>query len=326
MDSAGVAAVLPGHDVRPVQMSDVPALYDLVVRMNMADLGRVDSTEAEIRDDLTGPHFSLDADTVVAIAPDGTAVVYGQGYDEHTGVGWVDAYLDPGLPNYDEVADALIAACSERILESARGRNATSVKLTANLYEVEKRMWAAYERAGFHVETVYWRMGMKFADVPPQVPQLPDGYEIRKVTPDDDEVMAQGYELYRDTFSEHHGSSDVSLKDYSDNWRGQESYDPDAWWFAYEGDRPVGMLMGDRRRVEQGDGYVRNVGVRKELRGRGIAKALLLTSFAHWRNVGCSGVQLGVDTANVTGATRLYESVGMTSMLSAIALEREVSL
>jgi ribosomal protein S18 acetylase RimI-like enzyme len=140
--------------------------------------------------------------------------------------------------------------------------------------------------------------------------------------------MAQGYELYQDTFSEHHGFEDenVSLQLFADGWRSAESYDRDAWWFAYEADRPVGMLMGDNRRLEQGEGFVRNLGVRKSLRGKGIARALMLTGFAHWLESGRSGVQLGVDTANVTGATRLYESVGMRSLMSAVALERTVTV
>jgi ribosomal protein S18 acetylase RimI-like enzyme len=155
-----------------------------------------------------------------------------------------------------------------------------------------------------------------------------DGFEIRRVDPGDDDVMAQGFELYLDTFSEHHGfeDEDITLEMYSENWRSAQSYDRDAWWFAYEGNEPVGMLMGDNRRSEQGEGFVRNVGVRKRVRGKGVARALMLTAFAHWQQSGRTGVQLGVDTANVTGATRLYESVGMQSLLSAVALGRTVTV
>ncbi|MEO8107210.1 MAG: GNAT family N-acetyltransferase, partial [Actinomycetes bacterium] len=70
----------------------------------------------------------------------------------------------------------------------------------------------------------------------------------------------------------------------------------------------------------QGAGYVPLIGVKKHLRGRGIARALLLTAFSEYQQRGCTGVQLGVDTGNATGAIRLYESVGMTSLHSAIAL------
>jgi hypothetical protein len=53
---------------------------------------------------------------------------------------------------------------------------------------------------------------------------------------------------------------------------------------------------------------------------------LLLTALADYQRRGRRTVQLGVDTGNTTGATRLYESVGMTSIGSAVALGREVTL
>jgi GNAT superfamily N-acetyltransferase len=331
MDPTLLQAVLPDHTVRAVAMSDVPELHALVERVNLATLGRVDTSEAELRDDLTGPHFDVSIDTLMALAPDDRIVAYGQGHDEHTGTGWIDIYIDPTLASsrFDEAADALIATCTARIEESARNRGASTVKLLANLYEIEERMREAYERNGFHLETIYWRMSLTFG--PEQLiaaPTVPDGYEIRQVDPDDDTVMRQGFDLYLDTFSEHHGfdDEDMTLEIFSDGWRSAESYDRHAWWFAYEDGEQVGMLMGDNRRLEQGEGFVRNLGVQKRLRGKGIARALLLTAFAHWRESGRSGVQLGVDTANVTGATRLYESVGMRSLLSAVALERMVTL
>jgi ribosomal protein S18 acetylase RimI-like enzyme len=331
MDLTGVRASLTDHEVRPVLMSDVPLLYTLVERITTHVLGESDANEAELRDDLTGPHFDLQEDTFIAVAPDGRATAYGQGNDERNGSGWIDVYIDPSLDAgaYDVVADAGVSACIARITESVRERGASVVKLTAGLYESEVAMRKAYERAGLHVETVYWRMILTFEpDVEPEQAIVPDGYEIRPVDPNDDAVMAIGHALYRDTFSEHHGfaDTDTTLEDYAANWRGAESYDPSAWWFAYEGDEPVGMLLGDNRRAEQGHGYVRSIGVHKSQRGRGLARALLLTAFGHWHAAGRRGVQLGVDTGNVTGATRLYESVGMRSLHSTLALASEVSV
>jgi ribosomal protein S18 acetylase RimI-like enzyme len=45
--------------------------------------------------------------------------------------------------------------------------------------------------------------------------------------------------------------------------------------------------------------------------GRGLAKALLLRSFREFHRRGQRRVGLGVDSENATGATKLYESVGM---------------
>ena len=58
-------------------------------------------------------------------------------------------------------------------------------------------------------------------------------------------------------------------------------------------------------------GWIQILGVRKPWRGRGVGRGLLLTAFGAFRQRGLSRAGLGVDAENPTGATRLYESVGM---------------
>jgi GNAT superfamily N-acetyltransferase len=331
MDLAGIASALPEHEVRPVVMSDVPAIVDLVGRLTTVVLGEPDGTESEVRDDLTGPNFDLSADTFIALAPDGRVTAYGQGYDERDGSGWIDVSIDPTLDDghHVAVADAGIAACAARIIESAKARGATEIHLTANLYESETLMRDAFDRAGLPVETVYWRMRREIgASEDLETPAVPEGFRIGKVDPREDAVIEQAYHLVNDTFSEHHGFGDEvkPLPDYIEYVRTAESFDPDAWWFGWQGETPVAVLIGDNRREENGAGYIGTVGVKKQLRGRGLARALLLTAFADYRERGRTEVQLGVDTGNTTGATRLYESVGMVSMHSAIAMGRNVTL
>lgn len=331
MEFAALEKALPDHQIRPISLDDVPALADLAARLTTVVLGEPDVSESELRDDLIGPHFELGTDTFVAVAPDGRVTAYGQGYDERDGSGWIDVCIDPALDDdrFTAVADAGVASCAARIIESAKARGASEIHLTANLYEAETAMRDAYARADLPIETVYWRMQREIsASETLEPPVVPEGFRIGKVDPRDDAVIEQAYHLINDTFSEHHGfDGEVkSLPDYIEYVRTAEAFDPDAWWFAWQGETPVGLLIGDNRRKESGVGYVPSVGVQKQLRGRGIARALLLSAFADYQQRGRRGVQLGVDTGNVTGATRLYESVGMTSLHSAIAMGRTVSL
>ena len=55
----------------------------------------------------------------------------------------------------------------------------------------------------------------------------------------------------------------------------------------------------------------KHLGVLREGRGRGVAKALLHASFARYAADGRAAVKLHVDADSPTGATHLYESVGM---------------
>jgi ribosomal protein S18 acetylase RimI-like enzyme len=54
--------------------------------------------------------------------------------------------------------------------------------------------------------------------------------------------------------------------------------------------------------------------VRRPWRRRGLARALLVRSFAVLKKRGMAEAALGVDTNNPNGALRLYESVGFRSV------------
>ena len=71
---------------------------------------------------------------------------------------------------------------------------------------------------------------------------------------------------------------------------------------------PSGVSLCD---LDPDEGWVGVLGVRRPWRRRGLARALLYESFREIRERGKPRAKLGVDAANPTGATRLYESAGM---------------
>ena len=83
----------------------------------------------------------------------------------------------------------------------------------------------------------------------------------------------------------------------------------------------VATIRNDAER--NGGGYVGALAVRRPWRGRGLGRALLLHTFAEFQRRGFDRVTLGVDAENPTGATALYESVGMTVESEAIVFEKE---
>jgi ribosomal protein S18 acetylase RimI-like enzyme len=98
-----------------------------------------------------------------------------------------------------------------------------------------------------------------------------------------------------------------------DEWwsrqRRRPGYDPSLWFLIRDGAEIAAVVRNDPNRL--GGGYVSALGVRRPWRGRGYGRALLLRSFREFRLRGTSRASLTVDAANETGATRLYESVGM---------------
>jgi ribosomal protein S18 acetylase RimI-like enzyme len=65
--------------------------------------------------------------------------------------------------------------------------------------------------------------------------------------------------------------------------------------------------------------------VRRPWRGRGYGRALLLHTFAEFYNRGTPRVTLGVDAQNPTGATKLYESVGMDVEQENVVFEKALA-
>jgi ribosomal protein S18 acetylase RimI-like enzyme len=71
-------------------------------------------------------------------------------------------------------------------------------------------------------------------------------------------------------------------------------------------------------------GWVDTLGVRRPWRRQGLAEALLYHSFAELRRRGLTRVGLGVDAHSLTGATRLYEKVGMRAIRDFTLFEKEL--
>ena len=80
------------------------------------------------------------------------------------------------------------------------------------------------------------------------------------------------------------------------------------WLMAREDGAPVIALT-----ATAGDegGSVHLLGVRASHRGRGIGSAMLRHAFATFASRGLTRAMVNVDAENVTGATGVYEPVGM---------------
>jgi GNAT superfamily N-acetyltransferase len=85
------------------------------------------------------------------------------------------------------------------------------------------------------------------------------------------------------------------------------------------------MAAVARNEARELGGYVGLLGVRRPWRGRGLAKALLHRTFAEFWRRGLTHVTLGVDAESPTGATQLYERVGMRVESENVVFEKAVA-
>jgi mycothiol synthase len=111
-----------------------------------------------------------------------------------------------------------------------------------------------------------------------------------------------------ESFEEHWEHEPETFEEWWARQRRRENYDPSLWFVIRDGGEIAGVARCEARPPA---GWVGALGVRLPWRGRGYGRALLQHSFREFRRRGFTSAALGVDAANATGATQLYESVGM---------------
>jgi len=303
-----------GYVSRPGTPEDIPDLARLGAAYTTALYGRSFQTEGELRTEWNAPTFHPETDSCAVIAPDGHIV------------GWVEVYdFAPHvrLPSRLRLSpEDIPPSVGEELVNwsIARGRRAidfappgTRVSVTQGAFEADGPANARLLAAGFEPIRTFLRMQIEMS-APPSAPRWPEGIEVRKFVAGQDDVPA--LEVSREVFRDHWGHVETPFEDDLAEWREwiyeDEDFDTDLWWLAFDGDRIVGFcqgypVAGDDPRI----GLVDELGVLRSHRGRGLATALLRTAFAEFHRRGKTIVELGVDAESLTGATRLYEKVGM---------------
>jgi len=169
-----------------------------------------------------------------------------------------------------------------------------------------------------------WTMEIEFGVEAPPEPVIPDGIELRTYRhPDDERVV---YEALQEAFADHWHFHPQTLGNWREFMVKVRNFDPDLWLVAWAGDELAGASLNyPERSDDPGHGWIGTLGVRRPWRRRGVGEALLRRSFAALHARGLRKVRLGVDSENPTGATRLYERVGMQVLRQSNTWERDLA-
>lgn len=306
-----------GFSARAATLDDVGVITDLMVESAQAAIEDDDVTADEVRDGLARAFVDLARDTVLAFEPGGRLVGYGEAIDEHPERALVDVYLSPSLPDEDlhRLGVWLAGRCLDRAEEFVVASGRSGIPVGAGCYREEGRLAAVLQDAGMPVVRTFWRMSLDLEDSHLTPPVLPDGVAIQRLDVDTDADARLAHRLNTEAFHDHWGDVDYTFDRFWEDRRGSSAFDPTQWWVAEVDGAAAGLLFGDNRRDFDNAGWVRSLGVLPQYRGRGVGKALLRHAFAEYRRRGRARAMLAVDSENQTGATRLYESVGMAPVL-----------
>jgi ribosomal protein S18 acetylase RimI-like enzyme len=203
-----------------------------------------------------------------------------------------------------------------RIVDLAQDRLAEegSTRLHAWTIAGNERGAEIFRSRGFVEVRRFWDMAIEL-DVEPPQPNAP----IELFAEDDARAFHAALE---EAFADHWEPHPESFESWWERQIGRSNHDPSLWFVIRDGDEIAAICRNEER---ESCGYVGALGVRRDWRGRGYGRALLLHTFREFRRRGQPRVTLGVDAANPTGATRLYESVGMRATREDVVWEKHIA-
>ena len=282
---------------RSPRPDDAPALAELRRAAELADFG-----EAEDRSDYL-QHLLARLDV-----RDGWLAEDGDG--RIAAAGFVRIRHPTRLRSYGDVhpehrGRGLGGELLRRILARARELgDGEDVVLGHSIAPTNRAAKELLERNGFELVRHFWKMGIELDDETP-APAWPQGIRLETLRPGRErEVFEATEEAFRDHW-------DHTPHDYEE-WRSfmveRRGFDPSLWLLARDGGELAGFSLCN---LDAQEGWVGVLGVRRPWRRRGLGRALLLESFRVLRERGMPRAVLGVDAANPTGATALYEGAGM---------------
>ena len=173
---------------------------------------------------------------------------------------------------------------------------------------------------GYREVRRFWEMTIELGEEAPPDPVVPDGLRLERFS----EESARGFHAALDeAFADHWEHQPSPFESWWERQVARPDHDPSLWFLVRDADEVVAAARNDPER--SGGGWIGSLGVRPAWRGRGLAKALLLASFREFHRRGQRRVGLGVDSENTTGATKLYESVGMVVDSEQVVWEKKLA-
>ncbi|MGW5395414.1 GNAT family N-acetyltransferase [Streptomyces sp. NPDC003952] len=288
--------------VRPAGPSDAPDICGLLNAIDRIEIGRPETDLGAVEADLHHPDVDLEADSFLAFQ-NGRLLGYALVWAD-SGPGRADCHFRV-LPGRREAAVRLL----ERVEARARELTAGAPRAFLWLAPSGGRTLDPGLLPGRGYQTVRSHRVLTRplgpADTPPAPPA---GLALRPCDGDEGE-RRRAHALIEETFADHFGHVERPYEPWLDHIDGR-SLDWSLVWIAslpVLGDAGVLLTRDDRTSM----GWLSHLGVRAQARGRGVGGFLLRHCFAAYAARGRATVGLGVDTANATGALRLYEAHGM---------------
>jgi GNAT superfamily N-acetyltransferase len=309
----------PGYFARPATMDDIPGVTVLLNDAEIADWGAPDYTEEELRMDWEDYDGDPGKAITLVVAPDGSFCGYIAFTDNGDGAFEADGYSHPGHVGKG-IGTWLIQESERKAAEILSGMPSTQHSTIRSFTAGSNpRAVDLLAHEGYEAIRHFWRMRIDFNGAPPTPPVWPEGLRVADARERVDEFAV--YQAAEEAFLDHFQFTPQRLG--FEEWvrqRKRHGFDPSLWTVVWDGDQIA--AVGLARMTTEGTGWVSVLGVRRPWRGRGLGRAILQHLFGRFYERGVESVALGVDASSPTGATRLYETAGMSVIRNFVLFEK----
>jgi mycothiol synthase len=282
--------------IRPARREDLEATSAMLNEHSRRLHGTADHVPSDLLQYWESPDVDREQDVVVAEAPDGTVVGYGD-IGLHSGHVWLDVRAtDP------QALPGVLAAVEERA--AAKAPEASLIGYTAADDEPLREL---YENAGYELVRHSYRMQIDLDGEPPAA-DWPDGFTVRTLREGEERRV---YDAHNASFADTWMFEQEPYEVWRHWFVADPAFDPSLWLLGEANGDLAGIVIARPSEHEPGLGWIRILGVVPQYRQQGFGQALLRRSFADFASRGFKAVGLGVDAENPTGAVRVYERAGM---------------
>jgi mycothiol synthase len=194
--------------------------------------------------------------------------------------------------------------------------------ITRWVSETQTGAIALLKAEGYQQVRYGFMMVRSLADPIPDAP-MPEGLEVRPVVEADHRRI---WEADAEAFRDHWDAGERTEEDFVALFS-IPGIDTSMWRVAWDGDEVAGSVMNfvfaeEIEKLGIRRAWLEHISVRRPWRRRGLAAALIADSLRELRDRGLEEAALGVDAENLSGALRVYESLGFRRYRMGIAYRK----
>ncbi len=294
--------LLDGYELLAPTWDDLEPAAEVLAADDLDDAGQVVLDTGYLRGQWERFGFELTTDAWVAVDAAGTVVGHGQVTRDEDDLAASWGVVHPAHRGRG-IGSALLGRIEARANELLAGVHGGRFRHVVNAGD--EAAAALLQGRGLHLVRHHWIMSIELSPDAVAGP-APAGIAITSLRPQDD--LREVHAVIEEAFEDHWCDRSESFEHWVRDRTQGPDHDPALWRLAWEDRRLVGALVAS---VLGDQGWVTLLGVRREARRRGIGAALLRSAFEAVAARRIRSMVLTVDAADPTGATALYERVGM---------------